>query len=141
MILYYATDNEGHTQYISSEYKQALDVFNNTLQKLQESKDYIDIDSDFAYLYKFNSYDLLEKTIDIESPYFDEVISECTTTLIKKRGWEIDEEATKEYLEETDIKDREWDYICREVVLIERNGEKIAINGFRPDQLDKALEV
>ncbi|WP_025728427.1 glutaredoxin family protein [Atopobacter phocae] len=53
-----------------------------------------------------------------------------------KNFWVKDVNANSLYMQEV----KDMGYQTVPVTLIERNGEKIAINGFRPDELDEVLE-
>lgn len=117
MILYYAVDSDREHEILTSDCNSALEFFDDLLQKQYEYKDGIE-DGDEAYLYKVDSYDLLDLAISTKNPYIEDILDDGKyVKLIKKRGWTIDEEATKEYLEgyKDDISKAEYKYICKEI--------------------------
>lgn len=124
MRLYYVTCSESDFDLLTSDFIEAKNKYLNILQELCEHKDgYIDDQEDFAYLYSIDSYDLIEKSIEDDNPYIEDYLGdERISKLLYKKGWEIDKEATKEYLEENPGR-REYEYICREVDLPTEEGE------------------
>ncbi|MCW6681592.1 hypothetical protein NHG29_01765 [Aerococcaceae bacterium NML160702] len=94
----------GSERRIFSDYKDAISFFRDVLSKINEDNDFIDEDVR-AYLYKINLKDLYESIeySDAIKEHIDEYLFEIEyskSTLLMTRYWEIDEEATLDYLED-----------------------------------------
>ena len=93
----------GYERRMFSNYQDAMNFFRDVLSKINEDNDFVDEDVR-GYLYEINLKDLYESVeySDAIEEHIDEYLFEIEyskSTLLITKYWEIDEEATSEYLE------------------------------------------